>query len=186
MRLNPVFTRVHITCSHRHESRSCYKVKIVLPHWGVADTQLEEYISTPPISAITMGTCFWKSRLSDWHYPLNESVCSVYKKDGLKVKDLLDARDALAVSQKAPIDEPIDTMIQAGLEIYGVGRDDKFCLEDTRLDSMYFVGSMPRLCKASHRLGSLAFGEAKIKDLALDWDPLNEDDPEVKCWYQAD
>ncbi|KAK4634226.1 hypothetical protein CLAFUW4_02307 [Fulvia fulva] len=172
VRLNPVFEKVHYEFGQMRIETTYYDITIVLPSSLSHSSSLEEFVTTPPVAAITLGTRCWSSDNGEWHVPDNENACTAYNKEGLKVKDILAVRDALIAAQHTSSDNQppsVDTIVQAGFEIEGTNAQDN-TLEDRMLHDLYFQGFLPRYRKASDMPGT-RFEKAKQRDRALDWHP---------------
>ncbi|EME48392.1 hypothetical protein DOTSEDRAFT_29846 [Dothistroma septosporum NZE10] len=150
------------------------RVNILLPDALDENTEcLEQMITDPPICALTLVTMFWDADHGE------ENAASAYKRDGLKIKDMITVKHLLIEAQKkyprevgalnisigAAFDVEIplpckDVRLRGGTQV-------KVVLAGGDADLTYFEGPLPRYRRMNNS-SQAELKAAMANDLGLD------------------
>lgn len=179
VRVNPAFRQLSAELNQYVIDSSAYHITIVLPTEGMP-SHSDEYVTHPPVAQITISTYRWDPVLEAWDTHCNANICTAYNPTGLKVSDLMAARDTMRSTQWTcfgPDPHPIDVMVHARLQIHGFN-SNCHSQEDTELDKMYFQSFLPRYRKPYDET-RFDFEKIKHMDRKFDWHLFMEVDSEL-------
>ena len=164
LRVNPSLTKVHL---QHYKDIMALTIRLPSATEPSSSQSMDKFVTDPPCQHLTLRRMMWQQKC--WLVVRPAISCSVYRKEGVRIRDILVVRDPLLEWQNDIVE------IVASLMVYTAAPTPRSAAEE-RIHRMYTSGPLPRYRKPTHILDREGVA-AYRKDQDMEWDPSMDEAP---------